>query len=150
MNQVSLSQKRILVVVIIFAILGLALVGYVKAVPSTKNLIGPRPQIEIQPKYFDFGSVEFGRVVSHSFKVKNVGNKVLEVKRIATSCACTSAKIIQGKIGPGEETELLVSYDTAAMGKSKHSRGRQERIVYLRSNDPVNPQVEVTIRAYVQ
>lgn len=145
-----MNQKNIITVIIILAILGLAIVGYFKAVPGAKDQTGSRPQIEITPKSFDFGEVEFGKIAEYVFKVKNLGSEILEIKRVATSCACTSAKVNKEKISPGQEAELLVSYDTAAMGSSSHGKGEQERIIYIKSNDPVNPQTEVMIYADVK
>lgn len=130
-------------------ILGLAGYGYLKSIPNVENQ-QDSPKIEISPKFFDFGEMEFGRVAEYSFKVKNAGSGVLEIKRVATSCACTTAKITEGKLEPGETAGLLVSYDTAAMGRSSHGMGKQERIIYIKSSDPVNPQVEVMIYADVK
>ena len=89
------------------------------------------------------------KVVEYIFKVKNTGNEALEIKKVATSCACTTAKIDKEKINPGKETNLLVVYNTGAMSGS-HAKGEQERIIYVRSNDSVNPQVEVMIYADVK
>ncbi len=143
-----MSQKNIIIVVIVtLIILGFAGYGYFKAVPGTQN--GENlPKIEVSPKTFDFGEINFGDVVSYDFTVKNSGNEVLEIERIATSCPCATAQITEEKINPGESAELLVSYDSGAMGA--HGRGEQERIIYVRSNDPINPQVEVTIYANAQ
>lgn len=147
-----MSQKSVITVIIISVILGLAMVGYLKAVPGVENgkREDGRPQIDVTPKSFDFKEVEFGKVVNYSFKVKNLGNEILEIKKVATSCACTTAKVNQEKISPGKETELLVTYDTAAMGRSSHGTGEQERIIYVKSSDPITPQVEVMIYAYVK
>ncbi len=68
---------------------------------------------------------------------------------MATSCGCTTAKVSKEKINPGEEIELQVSYDTGAMS-GDHARGEQERIIYIKSNDPINPQVEAMIYADVK
>lgn len=129
-------------------ILGFAVFGYFKAVPGVQNQEN-LPKIEIAPKTFDFGEINFGEVVNYSFKIKNLGKEVLEIKRVATSCACTTAKILKEKINPGEETELSVVYDSGAMGSS-HGKGRQERIIYVKSNDPVSPQLDVTIYATIK
>lgn len=131
-------------------ILGLAVYGYFQATGGVKNQIQTGPKIEITPQSFDFGEVKYGKVVQYTLRVKNLGGEVLEIKRVATSCACTSAKIDKEKIKPGETTELLVTYDTAAMGEGAHGRGKQERIIYVKSNDPVNPQVTVMIYANVK
>ena len=129
-------------------ILGLGVFGYFKSTPGVEDQTKNLPKIEITPKHFDFGEVEYGQVVEHNFKVKNLGRAVLEIKRVATSCPCATAKIAKEKIEPGEEVELLVSYDSGAMGRP-HGTGEQERIIYVKSNDPSNPQVEVKIFANV-
>lgn len=130
-------------------VLGLAVLGYFKATPSAENQTENLPRIEISPQDFDFGDIDYGQVVEYSFKIKNLGKEILEIKRVATSCACTTAKVTQEKISPGEETDLIVAYDTGAMGGS-HGEGKQERIIYVKSNDPINPQVEVMIYANVK
>lgn len=128
-------------------ILGIAGFGYFKAIPGIENqAVGPK--IEITPKVYDFGEINYGDIVNYGFKVKNLGEAVLEIKRVATSCPCATAKITKERIEPGEEVELQVTYDSGAM--PLHGSGREERIIYLRSNDPVNPQVEVMIYALVK
>jgi len=136
------------VLILGFIVLTIAVLGYFKAIPGTNDREGDFPRIEIGPDVFDFGEISYGDVVSYSFRVKNSGQETLEIRRVATSCACTTARISQDRLEPGEEAELLVSYDSAAM--ALHGSGREERIIYVRSNDPVNPQVEVTIYATVK
>ena len=138
-------------IVLVFGLIILAIffIGYFQATPKSteqENI----PRIDIEPKFFDFGVVDFGKVVNFTFKVKNLGKGVLEIKRVATSCGCTTAQVSKEKVNPNEEIELFVKYDTAAMGSGPHGRGRQERIIYLKSNDPVNPQVEVMIYGTVK
>lgn len=123
----------------------LAVVGYLRAMPSQNSVDGPR--IQVEPTTFDFGRVETGRVVEHRFAVENIGSKVLEITRVSTSCGCTSAEVDKEKLAPGEKAELLVTYDSGLM---KHEKGKIERFVYIRSNDPLNPQTEVTIYAWVE
>ncbi|MFQ6049606.1 MAG: DUF1573 domain-containing protein [Candidatus Paceibacterales bacterium] len=131
------------------AILGLVGYGYFKATPGIENQTGSLPKIEISPQLFDFGEVEYGQVAEYTFKVKNAGSAILEIKKVATSCACTTAKIAKEKINPGEEVNLQVVYNTGAMS-GPHAKGEQERIIYVKNNDPINPQVEVMITAYVK
>lgn len=145
-----MGQKSIITVIIILAIFGLAIVGYFNAVPGVENKTDSQPQIEITPKSFDFGEIEYGKIAEHTFKVKNSGSKILEIKRVATSCACTTAKINKEKLEPGQETELVIKYDTAAMGQGPHGRGKQERIIYVKSSDPLKPQIEAMIYANVK
>jgi hypothetical protein len=143
----KLKFLSILILVVLF--LGLLVYGYFQSTPNIEKQTGNLPKIEITPKIFDFGSIEYGQVLRHTFRVKNIGSEILEIKRVATSCACTTAKIALDKINPGQETDLYVTYDTGAMS-GPHGRGRQERIIYVKSSDPINPQTEVTIYANVR
>ncbi|MCP6718176.1 MAG: DUF1573 domain-containing protein [Patescibacteria group bacterium] len=134
--------------ILITAILVLAIYGYFQSIPESEQGQDV-PKIELTSNFFDFGEVEYGKVLEHSFQVKNIGKKVLEIQRIATSCACTSAVINKEQINPNEQAELTVEYDTGAMS-GPHGQGKQERIIYIKTNDPLNPQIEITINAYVR
>lgn len=144
-----MKQKTWFFLILGVIILGLGGYGYFKAIPSVENQTTNLPQIEISPQSFNFGDVEYGRVVEHTFKIKNSGEKSLEIKRVATSCGCTTAEVAEENINPGEDTNLLVVYDTGAMS-GPYAKGEQERIIYIKSNDPINPQVEVLIYANVK
>jgi len=141
------SKNSILIVIVIF--LGLAGYGYFNAVAGPKNGETDNPQIVIEPKNFDLGAINYGSVAEHKFQLKNSGASELDIRRIATSCGCTTAKVDKNNLASGEETTLTVIYDTGAMGDSPHAKGQQERIIYVQSNDPVSPQTEITIQAYV-
>jgi len=143
-----MNQKNIITVMLL-AVLGLAVVGYLRAVPGIENQTKKHPQIEITPRTFDFKEIEYGRIAEHVFTVRNIGNEVLEIKKVATSCACTTASIEKEIIEPNKEAKLKVTYNTGLMSGS-HAKGKQERIIYIKSNDPVSPQVEVTIHADVK
>lgn len=104
------------------------------------------PKIVVEPEKWDFGEVRQPNKVNHDFVVKNVGTETLEIKRVSTSCGCTTAEIDKEKIEGGEKAILAVIYDSNAM---KHERGDLERIVYLKTNDLERPQVEIVIRVRV-
>ena len=142
-------KQRVVIFIILGIIFGLAIYGYFTAVPGVENHTDKQPKIEITPQSFDLGEVQYGDVAKHTFKIKNLGNEVLEIIKVATSCACTSAEASQKKINPGEEADLFVTYNTGTMS-GPHAKGAQERIIYTKSNDPVNPQTEVIIKAYVK
>lgn len=141
-------KPKIWIFLILILLISIAGYGYFRATPGAKNQTDNLPKIEITPESFDFGNVQYGQIVKYTFLVKNIGQETLEIKRVATSCGCTKAEIAQKKIEPGEEAKLLVTYDTGAMSGS-HAQDKQERIIYVKSNDPVNPQVETMIYANV-
>lgn len=143
-----MTKKLKLFLILITAILVLAVYGYFQSIPESEQGQDV-PKIELTSNFFDFGEVEYGEILEHSFQVKNIGKKVLEIQRIATSCACTSATINEEQIKPNEQAELTVKYDTGAMS-GPHGQGKQERIIYIKTNDPLNPQIEITINAHVR
>lgn len=142
-------KLKLSVFIILGIILGLAVYGYFKAVPAPSSQLENWPKIEITPTSFDFGEIEYGEVAEHVFNLKNLGSETLEIKRLSTSCGCTTAEVDKEVISAGEQTRLKVIYNTGLMSGS-HAKGKQERIIYIKTNDPVNPQVEVTISAYVK
>lgn len=141
-----MNLKTKIILILSLFLVGVITLGYFQAIPNTDER-SSIPRIEVLPTYFDFGKIKFGDTVTYSFKVKNIGENVLEIKRVATSCACTTANILKTQLEPGQETELTISYDSDAM--PLHGSGREERIIWVRSNDPQNPQVEVKIYATV-
>lgn len=140
-------KYTLIIFLIVFAIF--AIYGYFKAVPGLDDSIGEYPIIEAIPDSFDFGEIQYGEIVKHTFIIKNSGEEVLKINRLSTSCACTSAEIGKEILNPGEEVDLLVTYNTGLM-TGAHAKGNQERIIYIKTNDPVNPQIEVIIKAYVK
>jgi len=127
----------------------LAVYGYFKAVPINQTPLANRPQIIITPDSYNFGEIKYGQVVEYTFKVKNIGEQPLEISKVGASCSCTTAKVVKQSLPPNEETSLVVRYDSGAMG-GFHGKGKQERIIYVRSNDPNHPQVEMMIFANVK
>lgn len=67
-------------------------------------------------------------------EVKNIGNSVLTIESLATSCSCAKAKIQLNRIEPGESTNVVITVE-----------GSREAIIALFSNDPENPRVFVEL-----
>ncbi len=145
------KQSLKLIFIAGFITLTLVILGYFQAMPSSPSSQNDNqgPKVTIKPNVFDFGEVAFGKVVEHVFEVENTGDEVLEIKRVSTSCGCTKAKIDKEKLEVGETAELLVTYDSGAMGKMVLGK-KIERFIYLKSNDSENSQAEVTIHAKVK
>jgi hypothetical protein len=91
------------------------------------------PILTFNESQHDFGTVKEGQVVDYTFKFKNSGKGLLEVKKISTSCGCTVALISSKIIKPGEEGTLRVEFDT------KKLEGKINRNITIQSNDPKEP-----------
>jgi hypothetical protein len=103
-------------------------------------------QIELSEIEYDFGEIPSTGPVSQTFQVRNAGQGTLEITGVSTSCGCTTARVDKERLGPGEATDLTVTYDPQAHGGQT---GRFMRVVYVRSNDPETPEASLTIRVTV-
>ncbi|HSR17465.1 MAG TPA: DUF1573 domain-containing protein [Ignavibacteriaceae bacterium] len=104
---------------------------------SFAQLLGPK--ISLQQIEYDFGTVEQGTIVKHSFIITNNGGDVLIIKDVSASCGCTAANPDKRELNPGESTNINVEFNTN--GRS----GKQRKAVYIETNDPDNKKLELKI-----
>jgi rhodanese-related sulfurtransferase len=98
-------------------------------------------QITFDKTIHDFGNVpQSAGVVSTTFEVKNTGDKVLVIGELSTSC--TTAKISQSSINPGSSELLTVYFDPNFHDEPSD---KITRTVFIPTNDPNQPEVEVKI-----
>ncbi|RJR31494.1 DUF1573 domain-containing protein [Candidatus Parcubacteria bacterium] len=146
-------MKNIYIILISVIILGgIAGYGYYQAGVWGQNgepeIYGPK--ISIEPAKFDLGTVIYGEVAKKNFLLTNIGTENLEILRLSTSCGCTKAAMADDKmtIAPGETAELIVTFDPA-VHKDDTDIGEIQRIVYVKSNDAQNPEMEIELSATV-
>ena len=90
------------------------------------------PKISVQPDEYNFGTIVQGDKVSHNFEIYNKGNAELRILDVRASCGCTAATPAKTNLLPGDSTELNVVFN------SNGKMGTQNKIVYIKSNDPSN------------
>jgi hypothetical protein len=103
------------------------------------------PEIAVTPASHDFGQVGPDPVTT-AFTIRNEGDGPLQIESVSTSCGCTTAEISAQTIAPGKLANLTVTFDPQAHAGAV---GQFVRFVYLRTNDPTTPEVEVQISAEV-
>jgi hypothetical protein len=120
------------------------------------------PKIEVYPSAHDFGNIQ-RETVATTFEIWNAGEVDLRLTGVSTSCGCTSAVVrVRGIasptfgmhnnprgwsaiLSPGESATLEVSYDP----NLHPDTGSVMRVIYIKSNDPFNPEAQVEITANV-
>ena len=122
-------MKRLLVLLFIFSSISLA------------QLLNPK--LVIQQNEYDFGDIVKGEIVSHVFVLSNSGGAVLNIASVKPSCGCTAAMPEKSELGPGESTNLTVSFNSSGRN------GKQKKLVRIETNDPENPQQIITIKGNV-
>lgn len=70
------------------------------------------PVMEFESKEHDFGTVEEGEVVEHTFVFTNTGDAPLIVSDASASCGCTVPTYTKEPIAPGDKGEMLVKFNT--------------------------------------
>jgi hypothetical protein len=94
------------------------------------------PKASSQQMEYDFGNIELGKVVTHNFILVNNGGDSLKILDVHASCGCTAAKPDKNDLAPGESTNIKVEFNSA--GKS----GKQEKYVYVKTNDSSTPELK--------
>jgi len=100
-------------------------------------------RIELSQDSFDFGDINPDEGIrTETFFVKNTGVLPLKITAISTSCGCTEAEVESDEIPPGEQTKLTVTYDPSV---HPGLTGKINRVVYIKSNDPFNEEIELNL-----
>ena len=100
------------------------------------------PSIRVEPGEVDLGDIPAAQPVSATVQVRNGGSGTLEIAELRTSCGCTTAEIESQSLAAGVETTLTVAFDPLA---HDGLYGPLLRIVYIQSNDPDEPELEIPV-----
>ncbi|MES2680789.1 MAG: DUF1573 domain-containing protein [Bacteroidota bacterium] len=92
-----------------------------------------QPKLEVLDAKQNFGFVKKGEVVKVVYDITNKGNQPLIISDTEVSCSCTTVEFPGQPVLPGQHAKIIVSFDT------KTVYNRQDRVVYVNSNDPKGP-----------
>ena len=95
--------------------------------------ITAQAKLEIKESKKNFGFVKRGTVVKNEYEISNTGNAPLIITDVEIACSCTSVDFPKQPVLPGQSAKVLVTFNTQTV------YGRQDRVVYLNSNDPKGP-----------
>lgn len=101
------------------------------------------PKLECREPVFDFGTVVGEKAVSHTFELRNAGDSDLVIRKIHAPCGCTSFLISNKTLPAGETLSLPVTVSLSGR------KGLQEKGVFLETNDPATPGLQLTMRGVV-
>ncbi|MFQ6127549.1 MAG: DUF1573 domain-containing protein [Thermoplasmata archaeon] len=152
------SSRKVLYTVLIVFILVVGALFVYTSISSPGS-----PEISLNPISYNFGDIPQDEV-STTIQVTNIGDSDLIITGISTSCGCTSAVLrvggrTSGPFGmhdnppwgwsetllPGQLAFLDITYDAGLHPDTDQVL----RVVYIRSNDPARPEVEIELRANV-
>ena len=99
------------------------------------------PKIQFAETTHDFGTITDVVSVSGAFKFKNIGSGELKMEDPTPSCGCTVAAVKPATLAPDATGDITF---TLSLG---FYRGVVEKHISVRSNDPLTPEVRLTIKA---
>jgi len=118
-----------------------AILFIISAISIFPQLLAPK--VGVQQLNHDFGNINQGDVVNHSFVIANNGGDLLKIIDVKASCGCTAANPDKKELQPGESTNIAVSFN------SKGRKGPQTKTITVSTNDPEKPQVTLTIKCNI-
>ena len=74
------------------------------------------PKIEFESLEINYGKISKGDNGVRIFKFTNIGSEPLIINKVYSSCGCTIPKKPSSPIGPGQDDEIQVKYDTNRVG----------------------------------
>ena len=104
--------------------------------------VGPVLKMDVTKHYF--GQIyEKDGVVKCSLDFQNSGTDTLRIERLKVSAPEVTAKTDKDVFAPGDYGTLSVTFNPAK------SAGRTDRYINIKSNDPYNPLIQISISADV-
>ena len=120
---------------------GVGAVSGESQVKPTANEAGPR--ITFESLVCDLGQVAPRTKHSCEFRFTNNGSALLKITKVRSTCGCATSKLKKKEYKPGESGTLEITYQSSA------STGRVTKYVYMYSNDKVNPEVKLAVKAEI-
>jgi hypothetical protein len=110
----------------------------------TPQQLADAPKVFFENAVFNFGTIKQGQKVSHEFKFKNEGKSNLVIRKVTTSCGCTTINPNDKEIKPGESSSLTAVFDSS--GKM----GEQNKSIVIVTNDPKKQKITLSITGKVE
>ena len=95
---------------------------------GTEAMMDALPTIAFAEEFHDFGEVQEGEVVEHTFTFTNEGEGPLIISNAQGSCGCTVPDWPRQPIAPGQKCQIKVSFNSTGRA------GRQDKRVTLTTN----------------
>jgi hypothetical protein len=103
-------------------------------VPLAQGAGQPKPVMALSTERWDFGTLEQGQTASTNILVTNKGDADLKITFIRSSCAACVGNVTGARlVEPGQKGPITLTF------YSKGLTGRQSKVVYVHSNDPITP-----------
>lgn len=108
-------------------------------VPPAAAADGSQPVAEAEAPAYNFGVMEVGSTLSHSFTIHNKGQAPLKLNKGNTTCKCTLSHLEDSQIAPGASGSVTLEWQ----GKGEIGPFRQTADIL--TNDPIHPKLALSV-----
>ena len=113
------------------------------SIPTDKADSGAKVSL-LTPPVYDFGMMKPGDEGEHVFRIENAGTENLLLRLGATTCKCTLGDLERESLGPGESTEVTLSWTVKESGEPVFTQSAQ-----ILTNDPAKVAISLEITGRV-
>ncbi len=94
-------------------------------------------QLSYNEQVHNFGHVGIGFAVQHTFRIPNTGKTAVKLTKLEINCECTTGRIIDSLIAPGDTGRIVVNFDT------KDYYGPTNKSFKVYTDNPESPMFEL-------
>ena len=104
--------------------------------------VNAAPQLEVNETKVDFGRFQANQEQSASVEIKNVGDELLRISDIKSSCGCAVGVVSDDTLEPGETTSVEVKILPESIS------GPFSKVLFIRSNDLDSALTSVMVKGH--
>lgn len=109
----------------------------------SKEELENAPVFGIESTRFDFGEIKQREKADIEFAFKNTGESDLIIRKVRSSCGCTTVTPANTTIKPGESSMIKAVFDAGVR------KGKQHKVITVITNDPKKSQVSLVVSGTV-
>ena len=102
-----------------------------------------QPNIEFAQTKYEGGTAIEGEKITYTYQFTNTGQADLEITDVKASCGCTASAPKDKVVKPGASSEIVATFN------SKGRTGTQRKTITVRTNDPDQPVVQLSLQVQV-
>jgi hypothetical protein len=125
--------------VIVVSLISVALSAPSFLLAEGDGTTGKGPKAVAVDPVWDFGIQPQHATLTNNYTIRNAGDADLKIIRVISACQCAAVMPAKTVLGPGEETTIKVTMRTLTF------EGRVTKLVTVVTNDPVQPNLKLTI-----
>ena len=110
----------------------------------TADEMSLQPNIVFAQTKYEGGTAIEGEKITYTYQFTNTGKADLEITDVKASCGCTASAPKDKVVKPGESSEIVATFN------SKGRSGTQRKTITVRTNDPDQPVVQLSLSVQVE